>query len=378
MKEAAFSKNKMFQALKMIAPGTLLREGLENIVRAGTGALIVIGDTEDVMELVDGGFKIDTEFMPSTVYELAKMDGAIIISQDLRKILFANAQLIADASIASRETGTRHRTAERVAKTTGKLVVSISQRRNIITLYLGSQKYIVKNSSDLLNKANQAIQTLEKYKASLDYAIANLNILEFNGYVTVYDVVRVIQRTEMFKRVVYEIERYILELGNEGRLIEMQLDELKGEYEADGLNVVRDYIPYGEDNTEENENKEDSVEKKEKLDSRVIWEKLSRFSSDEIISLEGIAKTLGYDSDGGNELDTIVIPRGYRVLNKIPRLPSNVIENTIEMFGSLRSVMDASIEELDQVEGVGEIRARSIRDGLRRLKEIVSMEKYLT
>lgn len=369
MKEFTVKKDKMVEALKMVAPGTVLREGLENIVRAGTGALIVIGDSEEVMEIVDGGFKIDTEFLPSNIYELAKMDGAIIISQDLRRILFANAQLVPGANIASRETGTRHRTAERVARMTGKLVISISQRRNVISLYMGPQKYVVKNSSDLLNKANQAIQTLEKYKSSLDNAIGNLTSLEFNGYVTVYDVVKVLQRTEMFCRVVSEIDRYILELGNEGRLVQMQLEELKGEYESDGINVIRDYIPA----EPEDEKEKESSKKKPAYDYLEIRKKLS---SDDIFSLEGIARTLGYAADGGNELDMIVAPRGYRILSKIPRLPSNVIENTVEMFGSFRNVMRASIEELDAVDGIGEIRAKSIKDGLKRLREMIAMEKF--
>lgn len=366
MKDDLLKKNKMLQALKLVAPGTVLREGLDNIVRAGTGALIVASDSEEVMELVDGGFKIDTDMIPANVYELAKMDGAIILSEDLKRILFANAQLIPDAHIASRETGTRHRTAERVARQTGKLVISISQRRNVISLYLGSQKYVVKNSSEILSKANQAIQTLEKYKVGLDQAVSNLTALEFGGFVTVYEVVKVIQRTEMVSRVVTEVEKYILELGNEGRLVDMQLEELKGDYEIDGINVVRDYLPEKEGQSEDS--------RPEHID---VWNRVSKMSSDELLSLEGIAKLLGYVGDGGSELDTPVTPRGYRVLNKIPRLPSNVIENTIEMFGTLQSIMAASIDELDLVDGVGEIRAKSIRDGLKRLQEAAAIEKYI-
>lgn len=359
--------NKLTQVLKMIAPGTLLREGLENVVRAGTGALIVIGDNEDIMELVDGGFDIKTDFLPANIYELAKMDGAIIISEDLKTIVKANAQLMPEANIPSKETGTRHRTAERFAKQTGKLVISISQRRNVISLYFGSQKYIVKNSSDILNKANQAVQTLEKYRKSLDQAVINLTSLELKGHVTVYDVVKVLQRTEMFYRVVKEIERYIIELGNEGRLLEMQLDELKGDYEFEGINVIRDYMPSVESN-EKKQNKEEYLK---------IWKKIGKLSSDEILSLEAIAKNLGYSSESGNELDVIVVPRGFRILNKIPRLPSSVIENTVDMFGSLREVCNSTIEELDAVDGIGEIRAKSIKEGLQRMKEMVTMEKYL-
>ena len=162
MKDEVIKIDLMAESLKIVAPGTTLRDGLENIVRAKTGALIVVGDREGVMNIVDGGFKINSEITPANLYELAKMDGAIILSNDNKKILIANAQLVPDPSISSKETGTRHRTAERVAKQTGELVISISQRRSVISLYKGNFKYVLKDASEILNKANQAIQTLEK------------------------------------------------------------------------------------------------------------------------------------------------------------------------------------------------------------------------
>ena len=227
--------------LKIMCPGTQLREGLENILRAKTGGLIVISDSEEDMNIVDGGFSINSEYTPSYVYELAKMDGAIVITEDLKKIICANAQLIPDSSIPTYETGTRHRTAHRVAKQTNKIVIAISQRRNIITMYKGDIKYVLRESSVILSKANQAIQTLEKYVAVLDRVINNLNLLEFQDLTTLFDVVTAIQRTEMVMRIVEEINMYILELGNEGRLISMQLSELIRHIERDGILLMRDY-----------------------------------------------------------------------------------------------------------------------------------------
>ena len=206
------------EVLKMIAPGTPIRDGLENILKAKTGALIVIGDTKEVLDLVDGGFQLDVEYTSSRLYELAKMDGAIVLSSDTKKILFANAQLIPDYSISTSETGTRHRTAERVAKQTGAIVIAISQRRNIITVYRGDKKYALEDISKILTKANQALQTLEKYKSVLDEAIINLNALEFNDLVTIYDVAIVIQKIEMVMRITNIIEKYVIELGQEGTL----------------------------------------------------------------------------------------------------------------------------------------------------------------
>lgn len=359
MTDQKIENNIIYNSLKMLAPGTSLREGLDNIVRAKTGALIVIGDSEEILSIVDGGFNINSDFSSAQLYELAKMDGAIIISHDLKKILYANAHLVPDPFISSRETGTRHRTAERVAKQTSELAISISQRRNIITLYQGNYKYVLKDMSEILNKANQAIQTLEKYKVVLNQAMANLSVLELEDLVTVFDVTKVLQRTEMVMRITVEIEKYILELGNEGRLISMQLEELTGGVEEDGINVIRDY-----NNSDDEEGYE------------YIQKEIRTLSAEDLFDLINIARLLGYD-DGINSLDINVSPKGYRVLNKIPRLPSNVLENVIEKFKSFQGILKASISQLDSVEGIGEIRARTIKEGLRRLQEQSLLDRHL-
>lgn len=203
------------EIMKLIAPGTDLRIGLENILKTKTGALIVVSDAKEVLDIVDGGFYINQDYTPSRLYELAKMDGAIILSEDLKKILYANAQLIPSSSIATNETGTRHRTAERTAKQTGKLVISISQRRNIITVYKGNYKYIVEETTKILTKANQALQTLEKYKKVFDNKVNMLNEYEFNDIVTLDNVITSIQRAEMVQKIAEEVKRDIYELGEE-------------------------------------------------------------------------------------------------------------------------------------------------------------------
>lgn len=334
--------------LKVVAPGTQLREGLENILRAKTGALIVLGDSEEIMKLVDGGFMINAEYNSSYIYELAKMDGAIVLSSDLKKILFANTQLVPDSSIPTFETGTRHRTANRVAKQTGAIVIAISQRRHIISVYKNDMKYVLRESSVVLARANQAIQTLEKYVSVLDRVLNNLNTQEFQDMVTLMDVTTAIQRTEMVMRIVAEIERYICELGNEGRLISMQLNELVKYIEQDGVLLIRDYCRVD-------------------LDYNEVYKGIQNLSSDEILDVDLIAKLLGYS--GVPLIDTLISPRGYRILAKIPRIPATVIENLIKNFKELKAVIEASYEELDKVEGIGEARAKAIRRGLRRIKE---------
>lgn len=352
----------ILEALYKIAPGTTFREGLENILRAQTGGLLVVGDTEEVMQLVDGGFSINADVTPARLYELAKMDGAIILNNSVDKILIANAQLIPDYTIPSRETGTRHRAAERVAKQTNELVVAISQRRDVITLYKGNSKHVLEDIRVILSKANQAVQTLDKYRSVLDQSLTNLSALEFEDLVTIADVVTVIQRTEMVLKIQREIEKYIIELGAEGRLVRMQLEELMTNVKEEGELLIRDYYQYKDE--------EESLEPEELLHELTDW------SSDEMLSTSTISKALGL-SGTVNAMDISVSPRGYRLLRKIPRLPMPVIENLIRHFGSFDKIINATPEELDEVDGIGEVRARSIKDGLRRLRDQVLLDRHI-
>lgn len=339
------------EVLKMIAPGTPIRDGLENILKAKTGALIVIGDTKEVLDLVDGGFQLDIDYTSSRLYELAKMDGAIVLSSDLKKILYANTQIIPDPSISTTETGTRHRTAERTAKQTGSLVISISQRRSIITVFKGNYRYVLEDTAKVITKANQALQTVEKYKKVFDDKLSLLNEYEFNDIVTLENVINSIQRAEMVIKVVEEVQRAMYELGEEGRLLEMQLEELIGDLEAEELLIIKDYIAPG----------------KKRAPEKVL-EEIRKLDHDDLLIAEKIAKQLGYgDFDNYDEVG--VYTRGYRVLNKIPRMPSNIVENLIKSFKSFQHILAADLQQLDDVDGIGEIRARTIRQSLNRMQE---------
>lgn len=349
MREMWNRSAELMQILKMIAPGTELREGLDNVLKARTGGLIVIGDSENVLKLVDGGFKIEQDYTPARLYELAKMDGAIVLSKDGKKILYANTQLTPDASISTAQTGTRHRTAERVAKQTNELVVCISQRRNVITLFKGNISYLIKDTSQVLTKANQALQTFEKYKATSDEVLATLNELEFENIVTLESVIKAIQRAELAMRVAVEVEGYITELGDEGRLLELQLKELSENIEKEEKLIIKDYILEGKNIDE-------------------VYARIIELSREEVSDSRIIAKLFGYDSDIALE-DTDVYPKGYRLLNKIPKMPSTIIENMVTAFGNFKDMIRASIEELDDVEGIGEIRAKNIKRGLTRMQE---------
>ena len=344
-------EDNITSVLKLIAPGTPIRDGLENILRAKTGALLLITDNNEVIkEIVDGGFIINEDYTSSKLYELAKMDGAIVLSGDMKKILYANAQLIPEHEIQTTETGTRHRTAERTAKQTGELVISISQRRNIITVFKGNDRYVLEDTDVVLNKANQAIQTLEKYKKVFDNKLNILNEYEFNDIVTLQNVVLAIQRAEMVMRIVEEIQRQIYELGDDGRLVKMQLDELIGGLEKEEALIIKDYVV------------------KKKKSTEKILEELKDLEYEDLLKESSIAKLLGYDYFDNYD-EVAVYPKGYRILSKVPRMPNNIVENLVDSFKSFQHILAADIESLDEVDGIGEVRARTIKQSLKRMQE---------
>jgi diadenylate cyclase len=345
--------------LRLIAPGTPFREGLDNVLGAKTGALIVVGYDAHVQEIVDGGFYINSPFSAANLYELAKMDGAIILSNDGKRILYANAQLVPNSAIVSTETGIRHRTAQRTARQTGKLVISISQRRNIITAYKGTYQYALKDIGMILTKANQAIQTLEKYKSNLDQSATDLSALEFEELVTLNEVALVLQRVEMVLRVKHEIENYINELGTEGRLISMQLDELVSKVEEEALLLIKDYC-----------NEVDQRSPKE------VFNELRQLSGDELLEHVYLVRILGY-TNHMNITEEPVSPRGFRILSKIPRVPASIIHKLVERFRTLPRMLIATIDELDDVEGIGDVRARMIKEGLKRIQEQVFIDRHI-
>jgi diadenylate cyclase len=352
-------ESRMVRALEMVAPGTALREGLDNILHAHTGGLIVIGDADDLAFLFSGGIKLDLDYSPALLYELAKMDGAIVLSSNATKIAHANIQLTPDPTIHTLETGTRHRTAERVSKQTDATVVAISERREVVSLYVDGVKYILADIPVVLAKANQALATLDKYRSRLDQVSTRLTALEFEGGATLHDVLTVLQRAELVTRMAVEIERYIVELGTEGRLIEMQLDETMVGVSADKAALVHDYLL---------EDVDDAFS--------IAFDQLVRLPHQDLLDFGRLAELLGYDRKL-NTLDYPISPRGIRILGRIPRLPKLVVKRIIDEFGGLEELLAATDGELETVDGVGEIRAKDIREGLRRLQEINLVDRYL-
>lgn len=347
---------EIMEIIKMTAPGTLLREGLDNIIRAGNGALIVVTDPTKLTCLIDGGFRIDCEFLPAYIYELSKMDGAIVLSKDKKRILLANTLLLPNPLIQTFETGTRHKAAERTAKQVNELVICISQRRNVISLYKGDYKYVLRSTSEILAYANNALQTMEKNKKVLQRELDNLTMLEFNDLCRYSDVINVIIRCEIAMRIADEIRTYICELGIEGRLISIQLEELLTNIEDEELLMVEDYIS--------SESAYHPVE---------LLEHFHSLSDDGLASYEVIFGLLGYNHNMVS-MDGTTSPKGFRALSKITRIPKNVQGKLIGAFDNLKGMIAATVDQLDIVDGIGGQRARNINQGLRRIKERVNMD----
>ena len=346
--------------LAAVAPGTDLRDGLERILRGRTGALIVLGNDRVVESLSTGGFPVDIEFSATRLRELSKMDGAIVLDRDATRILRANTQLVPDSSIETAESGTRHRTAERVAIQTGFPVVSVSQSMRIIALYVAGRRHVVEGSATILSKANQALQTLERYKSRLDEVTSTLSALEVEDLVTVRDVAGVLQRLEMVRRISEEISDYAVELGTDGRLLSLQLEELTGGLGNDRELVIRDYL----------------ASTKSTKSVELALADLVELSSTELLDLSAGARAVGF-TIVGEGLDSAVSPRGYRLLTKVPRLPNAIVDRLVEHFDSLQRLLAANLEDLMDVDGVGEGRARAVREGLSRLAESSILERYV-
>ncbi|MGB3412514.1 MAG: DNA integrity scanning diadenylate cyclase DisA [Microthrixaceae bacterium] len=349
---------ELLSALAAVAPGRPLREGLDRILKAGMGALIVIGDGPEVLNISSGGFLVNASFSPQRLSELAKTDGAIILTTDAGYIARANVHMVPNPNVPTDETGTRHRTAERVARSIGVPVVSVSEDMAVVTVYTKNERYQLEPIPSILSRCNQALQTLERYKARLDEVSANLTSLEVEDIVTLRDVVTLLQRGELVARISEEIEQYLTELGTDGRLIRLQLRELMAGVEDERRLVVRDYFK-----SDMSWNLEQAIET------------LSDLEVDDLLDADEVVNAT-HLSDETDDLDAPIEPRGYRMLAKIPRLPADVISNLVEKFGTLEKLSRATISDMAGVEGVGEHWAETVKDALSRIAESSILDRY--
>jgi diadenylate cyclase len=348
----------MMVALRLVAPGTQLREGLDRILQARMGALIVVGDGPEVLSVCSGGFLLDAEFTPQRLSELAKMDGAIILASDTSRVARANVHLVPDPNVPTSETGTRHRTAERVGRQLDVPVITVSEDMSLVAIHRRGEKHTLEPIPRVLARADQALQILGRYKARLDAVSGSLSALEVEDLVTVRDVATVLQRAEMVRRIAEEIEGYVIELGADGRLVMLQLEELIGGVEEDRRLVAKDYYQHSDD-----------------VELVTVMNLLAQLEDEDLLDLNLVASVLRLDPEIG--IDGALQPRGFRLLHKIPRLPELVSDHVVDRFANLQKIMRAGLADLTEVEGVGEVRAKAIKEGLSRLAETSILERYV-
>jgi diadenylate cyclase len=352
--EVSTRRASLRDAVACLAPGTALRDGLERILRGRTGALIVLGYDQTVEAICDGGFSLDVRYAPTRLRELSKMDGAVVLSTDGSRILRANVQLVPDPSIATEESGTRHRSAERTAIQTGYPVISVSHSMNIVTVYVGGERHVLADSATILSRANQAIATLERYKARLDEVSRQLSRAEIEDFVTLRDVMTVVQRLELVRRIGLVIDNDVIELGTDGRQLRLQLGELLGGNDTARELIVRDYLadPEPVSNTR----------------VTATLDELDSLSDTDLLDFTALAKIFGYPSTAEAQ-DSALSPRGYRAMAGIPRLQFAHADLLVRSFGTLQGLLAASASDLESVDGIGAVSARHIREGLSQLAE---------
>ncbi|MGP6174593.1 DNA integrity scanning diadenylate cyclase DisA [Corynebacterium sp. A21] len=340
------------KALKFLAPGTPIRDGLDRIVRGRTGALIVLGDDERVSAICDGGFEFDVALLPTKLRELSKMDGAVILSSDGSRIHRANVQLMPDSSYRTDESGTRHRSAERTALMTGHPVIAVSQSMNIITVYVDGQRHVLQEPAAIMDRANQAIATLERYRERLDEVNQRLFEAEIHGTATMTDVITVLQREIMLLEVSRGLDRDVLELGVDGKQLAIQLTELRGDSDRELDLLIRDYLvapglPADEDVAE-------------------VFAEVAALSESELLKTSTLARLLGLPTTE-EALSQWISPRGYRVLARIPRVQTFLMDKLVANLGGVAALLQASETELAAIDNVGSLWARHVHDGLSRL-----------
>ncbi len=346
---------KLVETLRRVAPGTGLREGLDRILQAHMGALVLIGDGPDVLSICSGGFLIDSEFSPQRIYELAKMDGAIVLSSDGARIARANVHLVPDSSVATSETGTRHRTAERVARSISVPVLAISEELSVVSVYRGGFKHQLRSVPSIIDRAHQALSTLERYKDRLDGVLGNLDRLEVSHEARFKDVALVLQRGELVRRISEEIAWYLLELGSEGRLLALQLDELYIDFEGDYLSVIQDFL---------------EISTKEQASELVSY--LASVPMEDLLDLSSIANGIREhsccsglsDFTGASPLEVSMASRGSRLISSVPQIPNEVRFALLDTFGGLKPIVEATAEQLAEVDGVGTRWARAVKEHL--------------
>lgn len=351
--------NALTEALRLVTPGGPLREGLYRILQSQKGALVVVGDDLTVFDMCSGGFEIDVAMSSARLSELAKMDGAIVLSGDASRIVRANVQLMPDASIATDETGTRHRTAERVARATGLLVVAVSEEMSTITVYRGDRRRVLQDSTFLAARANRLLQILERFRIRLDEASTTLTAAEIAGLVTVREVAALLHRAEVVTRVAEQVRELIVELGQDGKLLDIQLAEAIDGVDEERRLTIEDYLDASDG-----------------WNADLAVQRLAELTLEELPDLAHVASVLGPGTWDGADLAGTVEARGFRLLYRVPHLTPDSVGRIVSHFPDLQKVLRATPAELAGVAGIAEEQAEAVKEGLARLAESSVLDRY--
>ena len=314
----------------------------------------MLGDDPSVQAICDGGVALDVEFTPARLRELSKMDGAVVLSTDGRRITHANVHLVPDPTLPAVETGTRHRAAERTALPTGVPAIAVSASMTTVTVYAGGQARVLADPVVLLARADQTVATMERHGARTARARARLDRAEIGGYASVRDVVTMAQRLVRLGRMGTELTELTVEMGEDGRQTTLQLEELLADTPDELWGLVADHLALDPSGTA-------GVPTSDQV--ALGLERLAALTDADLLLPGPVARCLGLPAEP-EDLDEHVTSRGYRMLAHIPRLRPVQITALVERFGSVPALLAAEQTDFADVEGVGSLWARHVRQWL--------------
>ena len=342
-------QKRMDKAIQLTAPGQPIRTALDMIIAGHLGALICVGDVEHVLAAGNDGFPLNISFTSNRLFELSKMDGAIVIDDDVTQILRANFHLNPDPSLATSETGMRHRTAARMSVLTDAIVLSVSARRSVVNVYVHGKSYTIQPVAEIMSSVNQLVSTLQTTRTQLDRKLLHLTGLELDDYVTLADITDIFSSFEILQQAKSELKNCIVKLGTQGRLVRMQLEQLAGEaVDSEYDLMIRDYA---RDSSEEN--------------ARQIRAKFARMTPQNLTNPQRVAEVLGYDD---LDEDSVMTPLGLRTLSQVSVVRDGVAERIVDEYGSLQDLMDDMRTNPDRLVDVGVNNPTILADSLYRIK----------
>lgn len=340
-------ESRINEAIRATAPGTAMRRALDMIIAGHLGALICVGDVEHVLAAGNDGFPLNISFTANRLFELSKMDGAVVLDGDLNQILRANFHLNPDPSLPTSETGMRHRTAARMSLLTKALVISVSERRQVVNLYIGGRSHQLRTVPEIMTLTSQLQGTLQSTRQSLDRGLLRLSSLELDNYVTLSDITYLYNQFELLLLIDKDLRRYVNELGAEGRSVEMQRSQFVGDVEDEYILMIRDYAA--------NSSREEAVR---------IRSQFSQLAADASLNCKNVSKILGREN---LKEDSVITPLGLRTLSRISVVREGMADKIVDEYGSLRELLDAIEDNPSRLDDIGVNNPSILADSLTRM-----------